>query len=75
MIELFARQVQSRLELFPDREVYAMFSPDGARKLVREIEALLDENREKIVLEKEAETDMILDQNKLKYDNFSAEKL
>ena len=52
-----------------------MFSPDGARKLVREIEALLDENREKIVLEKEAETDMILDQNKLKYDNFSAEKL
>lgn len=60
MVELFVEQLKSRLEFVPDGNVYAMFSPDGARKLVREIEALLDKNREKIVLEKGSEIDLIL---------------
>jgi len=62
MVELFVEQLKSRLEYVPDGNVYAMFSPEGARKLVREIEALLDKNREKIVLEKGAENDLILKQ-------------
>lgn len=76
MVELFVEQVKSRLEYVPDGNVYAMFSPDGARKLVREIEALLDKNREKIVLEKGSEMDVIIDPKyRPKYAVFEAEKL
>lgn len=59
MIELFAEQIKSRLEIVPDGNVFVMFSPSGARKLAAEIDALLDEKQSKIILSKAADSDIV----------------